>query len=146
MREITKSNTKPDASNTWFIMTNLPGKVQQVLGQLYSLRNWIEYGFNQVKNQLGWADFRLTDYQSIERWWEIVFSTYLLVSLHALQFKSTVDDAGDSPNSTGESSETLTNATKEISQHVWWESGTNKEECFKQLKVDYSALYLLVFD
>jgi hypothetical protein len=23
-----------------------------------------------AKNELGWADFRLTDYASIERWWE----------------------------------------------------------------------------
>jgi len=37
--------------------------------QLYGLRMWIEYGFKQVKNELGWADFRLTDYASIERWW-----------------------------------------------------------------------------
>jgi len=35
------------------------------------------YGFKQVKNELGWADFRLTDYASIERWWEIVLSAYL---------------------------------------------------------------------
>jgi len=54
-------------------MTNLPGNIQLVIGQLYSLR-WIEYSFKQIKNELGWADFRLTDYQSIERWWELVFS------------------------------------------------------------------------
>jgi SRSO17 transposase len=62
-------------------MTNLPGKIQLIVAQLYSLRTWIEYGFKQVKDELGWADFRLTDYTSIERWWEIIFSAYLLVSL-----------------------------------------------------------------
>lgn len=31
----------------------------------------------QVKNELGWTDYRLTDYPSIERWWEIVMSAYL---------------------------------------------------------------------
>jgi len=46
----------------------------------YGLRNWVEYG--KSKNELGWADFRMTSYAQIERWWEIVMSAYLLVSLH----------------------------------------------------------------
>jgi len=46
------------------------------------LRNWVEYGLKQSKNELGWADFRMTSYAQIERWWEIVMSAYLLVSLH----------------------------------------------------------------
>ena len=123
--EITKSDSKQDASNTWFIMTNVSGKIQQVLAQLYSLRNWIEYGFKQVKNQLGWADFRLTDYHSIERWWEIVFSAYLLVSLHALQFKSSISNPAAPTNSTEKNSPASTGVTEEFSQHVWWELGTN---------------------
>ena len=67
-------------------MTNLPKSWQLHLGKCYSLRGWIEYGFKQVKNELGWADFRLTDYASIERWWEIVLSAYLLISWHANDF------------------------------------------------------------
>ena len=56
--EITKSDTKDPKADPWFIMTNLPGNIQLTIGNLYSLRNWIEYGFKQVKNELGWADFR----------------------------------------------------------------------------------------
>jgi SRSO17 transposase len=78
----------------WFIMTNLPKSWQLELGGRYSLRGWIEYGFKQVKNELGWADFRVTDYASIERWWEVVLSAYLLISWHANDFGKT------SPNST----------------------------------------------
>jgi hypothetical protein len=33
-----------------------------------------------AKNELGWADYRLTDYAEIERWWEVVFCAYSLVS------------------------------------------------------------------
>lgn len=62
-------------------MTNLPGDLRHELGNLYGLRTWIEYGFKHVKNELGWADHRLTDYTAIERWWELVFSAYLMVSL-----------------------------------------------------------------
>jgi SRSO17 transposase len=78
--QITKGDTRdPTGDNSWYIMTNLEGKIQLKVAQLYSLRNWIEYGFKQVKNELGWADYRLTDYPSIERWWSIIFSAYLLV-------------------------------------------------------------------
>jgi len=48
---------------------------------IYGLRNWVEYGLKQSKNELGWADFRVTNYAQIERWWEMVMSAYLLVSL-----------------------------------------------------------------
>ncbi|MGE5656381.1 MAG: transposase, partial [Actinomycetota bacterium] len=86
--QITKGDT-PDESgnNSWYIMTNLPGKIEREVAQLYSLRNWIEYGFKQVKNELGWSDYRLTDYHSIERWWELVYSVYLLVSLQSHNFQ-----------------------------------------------------------
>jgi len=62
-------------------MTNLPGEIQSV-GNIYGLRTWIEYGFKQVKDELGWADYRVTSYQEIERWWEIVCSAYLMISLN----------------------------------------------------------------
>ena len=83
--QITKG-TAPDAqADSGYIMTDISGDLLQ-LPQLYSLRNWIEYGFKQVKSELGWADFRVTDYASIERWWEIIFSVYLMISLHAQHF------------------------------------------------------------
>jgi len=54
----------------------------------YGCRNWVEW-FKPKQNELGWADFRLTQYQNIEKWWEIVCSAYLLVSLFAdLQINS----------------------------------------------------------
>ena len=36
-----------------------------------------------MKDELGWADYRVTDAASIERWWELVMCAYLLVSLQA---------------------------------------------------------------
>lgn len=62
------------AESTWYIMTNLEGKIQKTVGNTYGLRTWIEYGFKHSKNELGWADYRVTDYASIEHWWEIVES------------------------------------------------------------------------
>lgn len=67
--QITKGDT-PEATgdNSWYIMTNLKGNIQLKVAQFYSLRNWIEYGFKQVKNELVWAAYRLTNYPIIERW------------------------------------------------------------------------------
>ena len=71
------------ANSPWYVMTEIPELDYKDVGNLYCCRNWVEYGLNQSKNELGWADFRLTQYQDIEKWWEIVFSAYLLVSLLA---------------------------------------------------------------
>lgn len=46
-------------------MTNKKGKIAINIVSEYSLRHWIEYAFKQAKNELGWVDFRITDYQSI---------------------------------------------------------------------------------
>lgn len=77
----TDTATLPSAS-TWMVMTWMEAISYQQVGDLYGLRNWVEYGFKQSKNELGWADFRVTDYAPIQKWWEIVMSTYLLVTLH----------------------------------------------------------------
>lgn len=74
--------TLPDNS-TWHVMSHLqdPQEHFDQIGNLYGLRTWIEYGFKQCKDQLGWADYRVTHYAQIERWWEMVSSAYLMVSL-----------------------------------------------------------------
>jgi hypothetical protein len=55
-------------------------------GQYVRVAPWIEYGFKHVKDDLGWADYRVTDAASIERWWELVMSAYTLVSLQSTDF------------------------------------------------------------
>ncbi|GFE72188.1 transposase [Chroococcus sp. FPU101] len=91
-------------------MTNLEGNIIKQIGVLYSLRNWIEYAFKQIKDELGWKDFRVTDYVSIEKWWEIVMSAYLLVSLQANYFR-----LGSILNKNDEASEA---STTRLSNHA----------------------------
>jgi hypothetical protein len=73
-------------NSTTFVMTNLQGNLKQNLGDLYGLRTWVEYGFRQCKQELGWTDYRFTKFPQIERWWEIVFSAYTMVSLNSPVF------------------------------------------------------------
>ena len=51
-----KEDKNPDTKDTWFIMTNKQGEIATTIATEYSLRNWIEYAFKQVKNELSWAD------------------------------------------------------------------------------------------
>lgn len=90
-------------------MTDIPQIKYQEVGNIYKIRAWIEYGFKQSrgmrpaaceleciqarsagKSELGWADFRLTNYEGIQKWWELVMSAYLMVSLHSESFNPSV--------------------------------------------------------
>ncbi|PSF37992.1 IS701 family transposase, partial [Aphanothece hegewaldii CCALA 016] len=126
--QISKKET-PDlkGDDSWYIMTNLEGNIQKQVAPLYSLRNWIEYGFKQIKDELGWADFRVTDYTSIERWWEIVMSAYLLVSLQANYFQ--LESVCSSKN------ESTDLSTSQLSHHPLWEEGTTWKSALNNLRL-----------
>ncbi|MEP0915068.1 hypothetical protein NDI45_29830 [Leptolyngbya sp. GB1-A1] len=127
--QISKGSTNdPDKADSWFIMTNLTGDIIGSVGSQYTLRTWIEYGFKQVKNELGWHDYRLTDYGSIERWWEIIFSAYLLVSLHADEFKQRQQRQGD------DIAEFIGQRSL-FSQHSDWQVGTTWKSALNNLRL-----------
>ena len=129
----TDPRTLPGAT-TCLLMTNLPGDLRHSLGDQYGLRTWIEYGFKHIKNELGWADFRLTEYAAIARWWELVCSAYLLVSLHcpALQAaKEVLHDLSHAP----------TNA------HQRWTAATGWKHTLNNLRLllhPFLALFLIL--
>src|SRR5262249_12716246 len=65
---------------TWYLVTNLPrpgspreaGSPHPAAGlaeivRIYAVRNWIEQGYKQVKDQLGWADFQVRSDTAIRR-------------------------------------------------------------------------------
>jgi SRSO17 transposase len=84
----TDSETMPENS-TSFVMTNIQStrsKMKKQIGNLYGLRTWVEYGFRQCKQELGWTNYRFTDFQGINKWWEIIFSAYWMVSSHSQVF------------------------------------------------------------
>ena len=81
--EITNDPETMPENSTSFVMTNLQGSLKKTLGNLYGLRTWVEYGFRQCKEELGWTDYRFTNFQHIERWWEIIFCVYTMISLNS---------------------------------------------------------------
>ena len=64
-----------------------------------------------MQRQVGWADYRVTYYAQIERWWESVSSAYLMVSL---QFWG----LGDKPAAV--LNEVQLNLLTRFRQHRYW--------------------------
>lgn len=88
--EITTDKENVPSDSTWLVMTKIPGIKYREVGGVYKIRAWEETGFRNVKNELGWSDFRFTDYAEIEKWWELVMSAYLLVCFHNESFNPSV--------------------------------------------------------
>jgi len=84
--EITTDPETMAENSTTYVMTNLQGNLKKILGDLYGLRTWVEYGFRQCKQELGWTDYRFTNFQHIERWWELNFCVYTMISLNSPAF------------------------------------------------------------
>jgi hypothetical protein len=73
--------TLPEA-DTRYLATNLPRRRHRgcrhqpadhaEILRLYSLRNWIEQEYKQVKHELGWADFQVRSGRAIQRHWTLV--------------------------------------------------------------------------
>jgi len=74
---------------TWYLATNLaqpgaphadeapfaPADLAEIV-RLYGLRNWVEQGYTQFKQELGWADFMVRADQAIRRHWHLVFCAF----------------------------------------------------------------------
>jgi hypothetical protein len=89
---------------TWYLLTNLPrpagGRAQQAqLAEIvatYGLRNWVEQGYKQVKDELGWADFQVRSDRAIRRHWTLVCCAFSFC-WHAGQTQAEAPGAGPAP-------------------------------------------------
>jgi hypothetical protein len=74
---------------TWYLATNLPcpGEPRAAAAplppadlaeivRLYGLRNWVEQGSKQLKQELGWADFMVRADHAIRRHWYLVLAAF----------------------------------------------------------------------
>jgi SRSO17 transposase len=124
--EITTDPQTLPKNSTWYVMTHVREIKYHQVGNLYGLRNWVEYGLKQSKNELGWADFRVTDYTQIQKWWEVVMSAYLLVSLHSAFLYPRPDFQGDNQPS---------GVVKKFSTHLWWDEETGWKNLLNNLRL-----------
>jgi SRSO17 transposase len=69
----TDQQTLPELS-TWYLTTNLPLEAASLteVVRLYGLRHWVEQGYKQMKDELGWADFMVRSDRAIRRHWVLV--------------------------------------------------------------------------
>ena len=123
---ITTDPDKLPENLTWYVMTKIPGVKFKEVGNIYGLRNWIEYGLKQSKNELGLADFRPPDYAQIQKRWEIVMSAYLLVSLHSQNLH----------NTEGKGIKESTDAVvSKFREHQWWDFGQGWKNLLNNLRL-----------
>jgi len=124
--EITTDPQTLPKNSTWHVMTHVPEIKYHQVGNLYGLRNWVEYGLKQSKNELGWADFRVTDYAQIQKWWEVIMSAYLLVSLHSGSLYPQTDFQGDNQASV---------VVHKFCMHPWWDEGSGWKNLLNNLRL-----------
>jgi SRSO17 transposase len=116
--QITTDTEKLPGNSTWYVMSKYPEITPREVGNFYGLRTWVEYGLKQSKNELGWADFYLTHYPDIERWWEIICSTYLMVSLHSEQMLQAPPQR-----------------ESKFASHPWWDNGNSWKNILNNLRL-----------
>ncbi len=82
---VTTDPARLPADSTWYLLTNLPhpdaphaatspftpADLAEV-ARLYGLRTWVEQGYKQMKQELGWADWQVRTDRAIRRHWALV--------------------------------------------------------------------------
>jgi hypothetical protein len=89
---------------TWYLLCNLarPAGRRAQQAQLaeivatYGLRNWVEQGYKQVKDELGWADFQVRSDRAIRRHWTLVCCAFSFC-WHAGQTQAVAPAVGSAP-------------------------------------------------
>jgi hypothetical protein len=82
---VTTDPARLPADSTWYLITNLPhpdaphAATSPIapadlaeIARLYGLRTWVEQGYKQMKQALGWADWQVRSDRAIRRHWGLV--------------------------------------------------------------------------
>ena len=133
--EITTDPETMPENSTSFVMTNIQGNLKKTLGDLYGLRTWVEYGFRQCKQELGWTDYRFTHVKDIERWWEIIFCVYTMISLNSPAFLALKQSAQIETDSQRSNS-------VDFSNHQQWNHASGWKNVLNNLRLVVQPLLL----
>lgn len=142
--EITTDPKTMPSNSTSFIMTNIQttrSQMKRQLGNLYGLRTWVEYGFRQCKQELGWTNYRFTNFAEINKWWEIIFSAYWMVSSHSPVFCN-LNKSQSLSNSQLQTKDSTSNFTlhKQWSNKVGWKTTLNNLRLIIQPSILFSMI------
>lgn len=101
--------TLPEAA-TWYLATTLSVAVADVaeIVRLYSLRNWVEQQYKQVKTSLGWSQYQVRSDRAIRRHWALVqcaFACCWWAETHGPASATPAADAGPPDDPDGPSGE-----------------------------------------
>jgi SRSO17 transposase len=69
---VTTDRIKRPAQGTWYLTTNLKQASLEEIAAIHAMRHWVEQGYKQMKDELGWADFQVRSDRAIRRHWELV--------------------------------------------------------------------------
>ncbi|MEM8677621.1 MAG: hypothetical protein AAGF83_27735 [Cyanobacteria bacterium P01_G01_bin.67] len=86
-----------------------------------------EYAFRQSKQELGWTDYRFTNFAEINKWWEIIYSTYLMISFNTPVFISL--------NSSPVPNFSLSSTNLDIISHPQWNHQPGWKNVFNNLRL-----------
>jgi SRSO17 transposase len=86
---VTTDPARLPADSTWYLLTNLPHPAAPhaatspiapadltEVARLYGLRTWVEQGYKQMKQELGWADWQVRTDRAIRRHWALVCAAF----------------------------------------------------------------------
>ncbi len=86
---VTTDPARLPTDSTWYLLTNLPHPDAPhaattpftpadltEIARLYGLRTWVEQGYKQMKQELGWADWQVRSDRAIRRHWALVCTAF----------------------------------------------------------------------
>lgn len=94
--------------------------------------------FVTCKQELGWTDYRLTKFEQIEKWWEIIMSAYWMISSYSKAFCSP-NQSSTLPDLKIPSKEIITNFTL----HQQWSTQGGWKTTLNNLRLIIQPMILL---
>jgi hypothetical protein len=88
-----------------------------------------------AKDDLGWADDRVTEYDAIARWWELVMSAYTLVSLQSTDVAALGHLAPAPDASSGASPASPRDAPAPLEAPPAWDTGSGWKHHLNNLRL-----------
>jgi hypothetical protein len=82
----------PVPGTSWAQERELPAKDVREVFRLYTLRYWVEQGYKQVKQHLGWTEYQVRHALAIKRHWHLVACAFTFCWWAAAQ-EGLLDDA-----------------------------------------------------